>query len=695
MGKYSAHRLGLIRPGQRLPPGATPGTDGVNFSIFSRHATGMYLLLYADATDPTPIRTIQLDPTDNRTLFFWHVFVEGANPGLYYTWKAEGPDDPANGLRFDRRRELIDPWARAVSDPLWNRREVLRDPGIVAAFRGRIVEEDRYDWEGDKPVSHAFEDAIIYELHVGGFTRHPSSGVEHPGTYRALARKIPYLVALGITDVELMPVMAFDAQDVPPGTAALGLSNFWGYSPYGFFAPHPGYAATDDARTEFRDMVKAFHREGIGVILDVVFNHTAENGPDGPSIHFKGLSNESFYMLDPEDRSRYRDFTGCGNTLNCNHPLVTAYLVQCLEYWVQEMHVDGFRFDLASVLARGENGEPMYHAPVLWAIEFSRVLSNAKLIAEAWDAYGLNQVGDFPGFRWMEWNGLYRDALRRAIHGEGALVRELATRMSGSSDLYEGKGKLPINSINYVTSHDGFTLWDLVSYERKHNEANGEDNTDGSEDNHSWNCGVEGRSQDPTILDLRRRQVRNYMTILLLSQGVPMILAGDEVLRTQHGNNNAWCQDNEIGWFDWSLVESNQDMLRFVTGVIALRKRHRSLARRRFLTGKPGTGRAGQPDIVWMGERGNEPRWSDPRARVLRFTLSGQAPGEGDLHVALNLSDVPRQFDVPPPPGHRWYGAVNTFMSAPHDVVDPQDQTRIGKGALQVEARTVVVLESR
>jgi glycogen operon protein len=584
---------------------------------------------------------------------------------------------------------------------------VARDPAAAEAIRGRVENDDGYDWEGDQPVAHAFEHSVIYELHVGSFTRHPNSGIGSPGgvgspgaagnggTFAALIGKIPYLVDLGITDVELMPVMAFDTQDVPEGTRGRGLSNFWGYSPYAFFAPHPAYAATDDVRREFRDMVKAFHRAGIGVILDVVFNHTAEGGPDGPTIHFRGLANETFYHLDPANPSRYRDYTGCGNTLNCNHPVVADFLVRCLEYWVRHMHVDGFRFDLASVMARGEDGQPMYHAPVLWAIEFSPVLANTKLIAEAWDARGLYQVGDFPGFRWIEWNGRYRDAVRRAVRGDAGMLRELATRIGGSSDLHKGKGKLPINSINYVTCHDGLTLWDLVSFDRKHNAANGEENRDGAGDDLSWNCGVEGPTRDPEILRLRRRQVRNYIALVLLSQGLPMLYAGDEFLRTQKGNNNAWCQDNEIGWLDWSLADANRDIVRFVREMIALRKRHASLSRRQFLTGDPGTGRAGQADIVWYRETLAPPDWEDPSARILRFTLSGQAPGEGDLHVVLNLSDRAATLDIPPVQAHRWYRAVTTSMKSPYDIVGPEGQRPVGKARHRVEARSVVVLESR
>ncbi len=684
-----------IRSGERLPAGATVGVGGVNFSVFSRHASAMSLLLYSDDQSLDPIQVIDLDPVGNRTHFFWHVFVDGAGPGLYFTWRAGGPGDTrATGFRFDARQELLDPWARVVSDALWNRSRATASGSGWNAIRGK-VDDDAYDWEGDLTVDHPVEDSIIYEVHVGGFTSHPSARVRNPGTFHALIDKIPYLERLGITDVELMPVMAFDRQDVPPAVAAKGLSNFWGYSPYGFFALHPAYCSTADGRKEFRDMVKALHRAGIGVILDVVFNHTAEGGEDGPSIHFKGLANETFYHLDSGDRRKYRDFTGCGNTVNCNHPVVTHFLLSCLEYWVRDMHVDGFRFDLASVLGRGEDGEPMYHAPLIWAIEFSEVLSHTKLIAEAWDAGGLYQVGDFPGFRFMEWNGQYRDTVRRVVRGENGLMHEVASRVSGSSDYHKEKGKLPTNSINYVTCHDGFTLYDLVSYDRKHNQNNGEDNRDGPAESFSWNCGHEGPTDDPQIESLRGRQARNHMAILLLSLGLPMLLAGDEVLRTQRGNNNCYCQDNELSWFDWTSTDSNAGMLRFTREMIVLRKRHASLRRSRFLTGRPTGGRAGMPDIEWHGARLGDPEWDNPGSRTLAYTLAGIEQDEPDIYVMLNMSPEGREMAIPAVPGRKWHRAVDTSRISPDDIVVPAEQTPLGSHACYVAGRTVAVLESR
>jgi glycogen operon protein len=666
--------------------------------VFSRHATAVELRLYDRGESIDPFQVIRLDPEKNRTFFFWHVYVEGLRPGVHYTWRVDGPGKTeATGFRFDREKDLLDPWAKAVSDSMWDRRRAGQPGDNGASSMRAIVAEKDYDWEGDEPVRHRPEEAVIYELHVGGFTSHPSSRVANPGTFSGLVEKIPYLRDLGVTGVELMPVMAFDVQDVPEAAAARGLSNFWGYSTHSFFSPHPGYCVTWESGThlrEFRDMVKALHRAGIGVILDVVFNHTAEAGANGPTIHFKGLANEVFYHLDPLDRRIYKDYTGCGNTLNCNHPLVCSFLISSLEYWVREMHVDAFRFDLASVLGRGEDGEPMYNAPVIWNIEFSEVLARTHIIAEAWDAGGLYQVGGFPGFRSAEWNGRYRDVIRRYVRGDKGLVGEVATRLSGSSDLYEGQGRLPINSINFVTCHDGFTLNDLVSYNEKHNEVNGEGNRDGMDENLSWNCGVEGETADPEVLAFRARQVRNFMTILLLSHGVPMLLAGDEVLRTQRGNNNAYCQDNELNWFDWTLAEKNRDMLRFTSRLIAFRKRHPCLMRRHFLRGTRPEGQR-LPDVTWHGLRLNDPLWHDPDGQVLVYTLGALTPEEEDLHIVLNMSEEPLVLPLPDVVGRAWYRAVDTSRPPPEDIPDPEYQVPVKGAACPVGAHSVLVLESR
>jgi isoamylase len=687
------------RPGHRFPFGTSFDSQGTNFSVWGRFATRVELLLYEKSDSPTPFQIIELDPEVNRTFYAWHVYAEGLAPGAFYAWRMDGPGDTkSTGFRFDKEKVLLDPRALAVTHELWDRKCACL-PGDNGAFsmRSIVLGHDPYDWNGDAPLNHPLERAVIYEMHVGGFTRHPSSQVLHPGTFAAVIEKIPYLKALGVTDVELMPAMAFDEQDVPAAAAARGLRNYWGYSTHSFFSPHPGYAVSPEKgthRREFRDMVKALHRAGIGVILDVVLNHTAEGGEDGPTINFKGMTNAGFYHLDPNDRRIYRDYTGCGNTVSCNTPVVTDFLVDCLKYWVQEMHVDGFRFDLASVLVRDRDGAPMYSAPTPWRIEFSNVLGNTTIIAEAWDAAGLYQVGDFPGFRWAEWNGRYRDVIRRFVRGDKGFIGEVASRVSGSSDLYEWAGRLPGNSINFVTCHDGFTLHDLVSYNGKHNEANGENNRDGGNDNLSSNYGVEGETNNPGILSLRNRQAKNFMAILLLSQGVPMILAGDEVLKTQHGNNNCYCQDNELSWFDWNLTEKNREMLRFVTKLIAFRKRHPCLMRKHFLRGRKED-QAPFADVTWHGTKLGEPPWNDLDAQIVAYTLSRQTREEEDLHIIFNMSAHGVEMPLPSLANRTWHLAVDTGQPSPGDIFECADQLRTKESSYPVSSNSVVVFESR
>jgi glycogen operon protein len=637
----------------------------VNFAVFSPRATRVWLRLYGAPADAAPLAEFELSAGAHRTYGFWHVFVVGARAGWLYTWRADGPNEPTSGLRFDARHELLDPWARLVSDAVW-RRAAAVGGAYEHSLRAEIAAADDYDWEGDEPLARSLDGAVIYELHVGGFTKHPSSGAARPGTFRGVVEKIPYLQALGITDVELLPVFAFDEQDVPEPTAAIGLKNFWGYSPVSFFAPHGGYGGGADPRREFRDMVKALHAAGIGVILDVVLNHTAEGGDAGPVIGYKGLVNELVYILDPKDRAKYLDFTGCGNTVSSNQALVAQWLVEVLRFWVVEMHVDGFRFDLAAVLSRDEAGEPLEHAPVIAAIELAPELESTHLIAEPWDAGGLYQVGAFPGFRWAEWNGRYRDTVRRFLRGEPGHLGEIATRIAGSSDLYAWAGKTPQNGINFVTCHDGFTLYDLVSYDKKHNNGNGEHNRDGSDHNLSWNSGLEGPTDDPEIQRLRGQRARSFMALLLLSQGVPMLTAGDEVLRTQRGNNNAYCQDNDLSWLDWSFPPASRAMLRFTRELIALRKRHPSLQRTRFLNGHSGNSPA---EIHWYGEGLDPPVWQDPDARVLCFTLPGVAPREPALHVMINMAPTARSLPLPEAATRNWRRVVDTTLVEPGDVI--------------------------
>jgi len=685
-------------PGTRFPAGANATELGVNFCISSRHATRVELLLYAAEDSKEPLQVIDLDPHHNRSFFFWHVFVEGAKPGMYYTWRLDGPNDcEFSGRRFYPHKELIDPWARAVSDTHWLRKRGADPEAPRSGLRGIVADRLPPYPQHRRPAGNGADlsGAVIYELHVGGFTRHPSSGVGQPGLFAGLIEKIPYLQSLGITHVELLPVMAFDTQDVPFAVADRGLDNYWGYSTHSFWAPHPGYC--DDpaqGNREFRDLVDALHSAGIGVILDVVFNHTAEAGEGGPVINFRGMANEIFYHLDARDRRRYLDFTGCGNTVNCNHPLVSTFIVHCLEYWVETLGVDGFRFDLASVFARGDHGTPLENPPLPWAIESSRILAHVPVIAEAWDAAGLYHVGAFPGMGWSEWNGRYRDVMRRFVRGDAGLIAEVATRITGSADLYGDDLRLPSNSINFITCHDGFTLNDLVSYDSKHNEANGEENRDGSNDNLSWNCGVEGETDDPGILALRRRQARNLLALLMLSRGVPMLLAGDEVLRSQQGNNNAYCQDNALAWFDWELPEQNADMLRFVRELIAFRKRHPSLTTNRYFTGQAMPGRE-LADIAWHGAELDRPLWDDPHARVLACTIAGLDGNEPDLHLVMNMSETPLQAALPAIRGRHWYVALDTAQAPPLDILPPSRQSALGRSRCEVAARSVVVLEGR
>jgi isoamylase len=688
-----------IASGSRYPAGATVVAGGVNFSIYSRHATHVELLLFEKADSRQPFQVIPLEARLHRVFFFWSVLVVDLPVGTHYGWRIDGPDDVhQSGFRFDCEKVLLDPWARGVTDNLWQRAAAAAAGSNTATSMRGVVQSGDYDWEGDETLGCIRpEVTVIYEMHVGGFTRHPSSGVDLPGTFLGVIQKIPYLMELGVTHVELLPVMAFDKQDMPAGVAELGHENYWGYSTHSYFSPHPGYCVSPHAGAhvhEFRDMVKALHEAGIGVILDVVFNHTSEGGAGGPFINFRGIGNETFYHLDPKDRSIYRDYTGCGNTVNCNHPLVSKFILECLEYWVREMHVDGFRFDLASVLSRGEDGEPLYHAPVLWNIEFSNVLSETRIIAEAWDAAGLYQVGDFPGFRWAEWNAQYRDVVRRFVRGDKGVHSELARRISGNSDLYQDDDRLPVNSINFITCHDGFTLMDMVSYNKKHNESNGEDNRDGNSNVLSWNCGTEGDTDDAEVIVLRRRQAKNLMAILLLSQGIPMINAGDEVLRTQQGNNNVWCQNNELGWFDWGLTETNTDMLRFVRLMIAFRKRHSCLMHTRFLSGMEREGRW-FPDISWHGERLNQPAWDAPDAQVLACTLGAVDAWEEDLFVIMNMQPEIMNMPLPRVVDGSWYQAIDTAEKSPLDIMMPADQPQQILPSYTVQARSVVVFERR
>ena len=566
-GVSTVARTDAALDGTSAPLGASVRPDGVNFSVFSKDATLLELLLFDAADAAEPSRTIPLDPKAHRSYHYWHAFVPGLRPGQLYAYRAYGPFAPERGLLFDSDKVLLDPYALGVSVPDGYNREAARFPGnnAAVAMKSVVVDPGQYDWEGDAPLRTPFVETVIYELHVRGFTQHQNSSVSPAtrGTYTGLIEKIPYLKDLGVTAVELLPIFQFDPFDAPAGRV-----NYWGYQPVSFFAPHHAYSSRTDPRgviDECRDMIKALHRAGIEVILDVVFNHTSEGGRDGPTFCYRGLANDFYYLLQ-DDKSQYADYTGCGNTLNANHPIVRRLIQDSLRYWVTQMHVDGFRFDLASIMSRDEMGRPVPNPPILWDIESDPVLAGTKLIAEAWDAAGLYQVGSFVGDTWQEWNGRFRDDVRRFLKGDEGSVPAIAARLQGSPDLYGHEEREAEQSINFVTCHDGFTLNDLVSYNQKHNEANGEHNRDGSNDNLSWNCGTEGPTDDVEIEAVRNRQVKNFFALALLAAGTPMLLMGDEVRRTQRGNNNAYCQDSDISWFDWSLLDRHRDIHRFVQG---------------------------------------------------------------------------------------------------------------------------------
>ncbi|MDM9384671.1 glycogen debranching protein GlgX [Chlorogloeopsis sp. ULAP01] len=689
-----------VERGSQHPLGATPYKDGVNFSIFSEHAISVELLLFDKHDDAEPIQIIQLNPKINKTFHFWHIFVKGLTPGTYYAYRVDGPQNlHGAGYRFNKNKVLIDPYSKGNCNALWNRIDALgTKDNLATSMRSVVIDTSDYDWEGDRPLNRPMSDTIIYELHVGGFTRSPSSGCKNCGTFSGIIERIPYLKELGITAVELLPVFDFDEKEIVREVNGNQLKDYWGYNPHSYFAPEGSYCTASDEGShirEFRDMVKALHKADIEVILDVVYNHTSEGNHMGPTINFKGFENSTYYHLVPWDKQYYMDYTGCGHTFNCNHPIVEKLIVESLEFWVKEMHVDGFRFDEGSILARGQDGVPMAHPPVVWHIEISDTLAETKIIAEAWDAAGLYQIGYFPGYRWAEWNGHYRDDIRRFVKGDPGLVGAVASRIAGSADLYQATGHLPINSINFITCHDGFTLNDLVSYNYKHNEANGENNQDGINDNLSWNCGVEGETDDPGIDALRRRQIKNFVAILFLSQGVPMFVAGDEVRRTQKGNNNAYCQDNEISWFDWNLVEKNSDIFRFFKLMIDFRKCycHSALRRSRFFSGE--VNERGLADISWHGCKLFSPGWYDPDARVLAYTMGG-FEGEADIHVMLNMYWEALDFEIPSIAGRReWYKIVDTAEPSPMDIMEQGKETIVSGNVCTVQGRSVVILISK
>ena len=666
-----------LRAGKPLPFGASIVPGGINFSVYSRSATSCQLVLF-NKHQPEPFGLVPFKDEFRIGNVFTMVVFDLDYENIEYGFYMDGPFAPKEGQRFDKTKLLMDPYAKAIGgrdiwgiEPNWNDQY---------QHRSRICLDD-FDWEDDRPLEIPIEDLIIYELHVRGFTRHPSSGVKHPGTFAGLREKIPYLKELGINCVELMPIHEFDEFEnsrISPITGAR-LMNYWGYSNVGFFAPKAGYAAAGKYGMqvdECKTLIREFHKNGIEVVLDVVFNHTAEGDERGPYISYRGIDNKTYYLLTPD--GYYYNFSGCGNTLNCNNPIVRNMILDCLRYWAADFHIDGFRFDLASILGRDQNGAPMHSPPLLETLAFDPILGKCKLIAEAWDAGGLYQVGSFPAWgRWAEWNGEYRDDLRKCIKGDSGLVGAMAQRLQGSPDLYQWEGRGACASINFITAHDGFTLKDLVSYNEKHNEANGEHNNDGANDNYSWNCGWEGESDDEGINRLRLKRMKNAVTLLLVSQGTPMLLAGDEMANTQWGNNNAYCQDNDISWVDWGLLVSNKELFNFFQKMIALRKAHPVLRNRSHFQNRDYMG-SGFADITWHGLKAWNADWS-AQSRTLAFMLCGRHAKGGKveddfLYMAMNMHWQMHGFELPGlPEDQAWYVAVNT------DAQPPQDIWEVGK----------------
>ena len=678
-----------------VPYGAHVVEKGVQFTLFSRHASRVWLMLFDNPDDAEPAEEFELSPDRNRIGDIWHLHVEDAREGQFYLYRMDGRTPRGVANFFDPEQWLLDPYALAVAGaPKWGDARGL-ETGVVPKngplFPKGVIVRDDFDWTDDRTLRIPLADTVIYEMHLRGYTAHPSSGVEAPGTYRGLVEKIPHLRDLGVTAVELLPIQEFNEMEYyQADDPRRELRNFWGYSTLAFFAPNGRYARDGvygRQVREFKQLVMALHQAGIEVILDVVFNHTAENGDGGPTYSFRGIDNAIFYLMEP-GRPHYKNFTGCGNTVNSNHPVVRDFIMNCLRYWVLHMHVDGFRFDLASILTRGADGELLPDPPIVEHIAEDPALRDTKIIAEAWDAAGAYQVGTFPNERWSEWNGKYRDEIRRFWKGEPGLLGQLAMRLTGSADLYDKLGQTPMKSINFITCHDGFTLRDLVSYDGKHNEANGEKNRDGENHNHGGGYGVEGPTDDPEILAVRRRQQKNLLATLFLSMGVPMVLAGDEFSRTQQGNNNAYCQDNEISWVDWGLLEANRDLHAFVKKLIAFRKAHPSLRRTRFLNGKKPE--ATNADITWHGINGRSPDWEKDSA--IACVLNGRSEHTGgpedddSLFMIFNAGAEPATFMVPPPPDKPWALALTTEENPPM-------WYRV-KGVFTADARSVSVLSS-
>ncbi|MBI1345134.1 glycogen debranching protein GlgX [bacterium] len=683
-----------VRRGEALPFGATLTPRGVNFALFSRHAETVTLLLYRPGV-LEPFAEL-LYPDTYRVGDVWAMTVFDLDvDDLEYAYRLTGPWKPDRGLRFRSDVALLDPMAQSLAGTeTWGCPSTIT-PLDRRVMRGRIVPHD-FDWNGDRALQLPVEDLVIYEMHVRGFTKSETSGVEYPGTYAGLREKIPHLKSLGVNCVELMPIFEFDECENLRQHPETGerLVNYWGYSTVAFFAPKTSYAASGVLgmqSDELKTLVLEFHRAGIEVILDVVFNHTAELDVNGPTLSFRGIDDRVYYMLAPD--GGYLNFSGCGNTLNCNHPVVREFVRNCLRHWVMEYHIDGFRFDLASILGRDSRGNPLSSPPLLESLARDPVLSHTKLIAEAWDAGGLYQVGTFPAFgRWMEWNGKYRDCARKFLRGDPGQAGEMAQRLIGSPDVYGERG--PTASVNFVTCHDGFTMQDLYSYNEKHNWANGEENRDGTDMNDSWNCGVEGPTDDEEILSLRERMVRNALAMLFLSQGVPMLLMGDEMGRTQDGNNNTYCHDGPINWLDWSLTEHYADRLRFCQELIAFRQRHPAL-RHHNHAGQRQFQEADLLDVTWHGVEPHQPDWTpSSRSLALQLRLYSVRGLIDVLYLVFNMFWEPLDFRLPAAPdGWIWRRVIDTAAAGPDDILTNESagESFLHKTRVNVAGRSVTV----
>ena len=706
-----------VHPGRPMPYGATPVRDGINFSVFSRNGTSVILDIFKKPEDSEPYFSYEFDPVVNRTGDMWHVRLEGVETGALYLYRVDGPFAPENGHRFNKNHYLLDPYAKALTDmsifanlpkdyaapidkldvEFGKRRSARHFPKCI------VIDDADFDWQGDQPLNYKLKNCVLYETHLKGFTASPTSAVAHPGTYRGMTEKIPYLKSLGITSVELMPIQEFDEFENANTNPRTGkrLKNHWGYSTISFFAPKTSYAADrtpGGAVREFKEMVREMHKNGLEVILDIVFNHTAEGNEHGLTLNFRGFDNSIYYILEDKHKQYYKNFSGCGNTVNCNHPVVRSFIIDCLRYWVIEMHVDGFRFDLASILGRDRNGNLIKEPPVLERIAEDPILGRTKIIAEAWDAGGAYQVGTFPGGRWAEWNDRFRDEIRRFWRGDDFLCTAAATRMTGSADLYQDDGRKPYHSVNFITSHDGFTLNDLVSYNGKHNEENGEHNRDGSDNNSSYNYGYEGPTANKTIEGIRTRQVKNMLLTLLLSQGTPMLLSGDEFRRTQGGNNNAYCQDNELSWLNWTNQETYAEIVTFLRKAIHTRLTHPVFRRPDFFEGQDHSANL-LPDITWFASDGKTPDWSQLN-HFLAFRLDGSKAeifadrDDNDFFIMCNTGATDMTVKTPSlNKGKKWYRFIDTSVPAPNDFTDHGSEELLEEQKTYIlPARTMAVL---